>query len=105
MSHILLSYPYGPRSWLTAFRGKTYTSALNALLRDPRANVLVVYGDQDEFTGDSSYDAWVEGLKAEAKEEDSAALKVVKIEGATHFWTDHHDARRKMLEATADWLP
>lgn len=103
-SHILLSYPLGPRSWLTAFRGKHYTSALNSLLHDSRSNVLVIYGDQDEFTGVEGYDAWADALEEGSQEEGKGELHVERIHGATHFWTDQNDARRQMLQAVTEWV-
>ncbi|KAH8100988.1 alpha/beta-hydrolase [Cristinia sonorae] len=104
-SHILLSYPLGPRSWLTAFRGKYYTDTLNALLHDPNANILVVYGDQDEFTGAGSYDTWVDGLEEEAHGEGRGTLRVERVDGATHFWTDANGAREQMVEIVTGWVP
>ncbi|GJE94577.1 alpha/beta hydrolase [Phanerochaete sordida] len=104
VTHILLSYPLGPRAWLTAFRGRHYTAALDALARDPRANVLVVYGDHDEFTGAQSYDDWVEGLRRENDGEGKARLQILRIEGANHFWVDP-DAREQMLRAVQQWIP
>lgn len=104
VSHILLSYPLGPRAWLTAFRGAHYTSTLHALLHDPRANVLVIYADADEFTSVASYDAWAEGLRQEASGEGKAELEVVRVEDANHFWSEA-GAMEKMLQAVRDWLP
>ncbi|THH32246.1 hypothetical protein EUX98_g1953 [Antrodiella citrinella] len=104
-SHILLSYPLGPRSWLTAFRGKHYTDTLKTLLHHPRSNVLVVYGDQDDFTGVTDYDAWADGLEEESQGEGKGDLHVERIHGATHFWGDQNDAKRKMLEVLTEWLP
>ncbi|TCD63336.1 hypothetical protein EIP91_005655 [Steccherinum ochraceum] len=105
VSHVLLSYPLGPRSWLTAFRGKHYTNTLNTLLRDPKSKVLVVYGDLDEFTGVESYDAWADGLEEEAQGDGKGELTVERVHGATHFWTDQNDARGRMLQVLTDWLP
>ena len=103
ISHILLSYPLGPRSWLTAFRSKHYTTTLNALVRDPRANVLVIYSDCDEFTSIGSYDAWAESLRREAGH-GTGKLEVVRVENANHFWAQDA-AREKMLRAVQEWLP
>jgi len=101
--HILLSYPLGPRSFLTAFRGGHYTTALNNLLHDPRSNVLVVYGDQDEFTGEDSYDTWARSLKAAVQVEGRGKLEINKIHGATHFWMGQNDATAGMLSVVKDW--
>ncbi|TFY81425.1 hypothetical protein EWM64_g2587 [Hericium alpestre] len=66
--HVLLSYPLGPRGFLTLFNARTYEDRLEALLRDSRAHVLVVHGDADNFTGAPAYDQWADGLKAVVKQ-------------------------------------
>ena len=104
-SHILLSYPLGPRTWLTAFQSKHYANSLTALLKDPRSNVLVIYGDHDEFTGAESYDAWADGLEEEVQEEGKGKLHVERVYGETHFWTDQNNARGQMLSAVSEWVP
>ncbi|KAI0091057.1 alpha/beta-hydrolase [Irpex rosettiformis] len=107
ISHILLSYPLGPRSWLTAFRGAHYTATLNALLHDPQARVLVIYSDHDDFTGVGSYDNWVDSLRNEAGGVEGgpqANLEVMKIEDANHFWTND-EARHIMLRCIREWVP
>jgi uncharacterized protein len=61
-THVLISYPLGPRGLLTAFHTRTYQRALEDLVRDPSARVLLCYGDADDFTGAYAYDEWVEAL-------------------------------------------
>lgn len=103
VSHILLSYPLGPRSWLTAFHGKHYATTLNALLSDSRSNLFVVYGDRDEFTSVESYDVWAESLREEAHAQGAGKLQIVKVEGANHFWNDE-TAGNTLLRNIQEWL-
>lgn len=103
VSHILLSYPLGPRSWLTAFRGEYYASTLEALIRDPRANILVIYGDRDDFTGFTNYDSWASSLRAAAEGDGKGRLEIVEVENANHFWADH-DPRRILIEVVDRFL-
>lgn len=77
-AYILLSYPLGPRSWLTMFNSSTYTSALNRLMTNNDTRILVVYTDNDEFTSLSSYESWLQTL--------AEHLQKVLIRGASHFW-------------------
>ncbi|EIW57676.1 alpha/beta-hydrolase [Trametes versicolor FP-101664 SS1] len=108
-SHILLSYPLGPRHWLTAFHTHWYTTALRDLVRDPKSNVLVIYSDGDNFTAVESYDAWAQGLKdlhvAEAQDvaEAHGKLEVVEIAGASHFWREP-PAVRRLLDVVRTWV-
>jgi len=102
-SHLLLSYPLGPRHWLTAFHGKTYTTALGNLVRDPNSNVLVVYGDQDNFTSSDMYTAWLEQLKAGA-EPYQGSLQIARIPQGSHFWREE-DAQTELVKVVLDWLP
>ena len=104
VSHILLSYPLGPRSWLTAFRGKHYTTTLNTLLYDSRSNVLVVYGDRDEFTSVENYDTWVETLRGQTSAEGTGKLQIARVAGANHFWNDQI-AQDTLLRTIRDWVP
>jgi alpha/beta superfamily hydrolase len=69
---------------------------LKDLLRNPAGNVLVIFGDQDEFTGISRYDAWVKELGREG-----GPLKVVSIHDATHFWTGKG---RELQGVVEGWL-
>ena len=107
-SHILLSYPMGPRHWLTAFHGHRYTTALKLLVDDTRSNILVIYGDDDNFTTVESYDSWVTSLrKAPADQPDASTegkLEVVKVSGASHFWREE-DAVDTLVDAVREWLP
>ena len=95
-SHILLSYPIGPRGFLTLFNSSSYTRALNDLVHHPRSNVLIIFGDCDEFTSQSKYQAWAAGLEAEN-------VEIHEVEGASHFW--HGSSARKLAEIVGKWLP
>ncbi|KAJ7127109.1 Alpha/Beta hydrolase protein [Mycena epipterygia] len=97
-SHILLSYPMGVRGWLTLFRSR-YKEKLNELLHNPAANVLVVFGDRDEFTSAANYRTWRSGLEAENI---AGKLECVEVEGGTHFWRDS-DADA-LVEIVSRWL-
>ncbi|KAI0359750.1 alpha/beta-hydrolase [Trametes cingulata] len=109
-SHILLSYPLGPRHWLTAFHTHRYTAALQNLINDPKSNMLVIYGDDDNFTSVDSYNAWAKGLQEThhaAEERDPGQhgkLEVLKIAGASHFWREA-PAVRSLVETIRDWVP
>ena len=97
-SHLLLSYPLGPRSFLTLFHGRTYTDRLNKLINDAQSNVLIVHGDQDEFTSAETYGGWVTGLRKNEGE-----FRVELIQGATHFWAS--GAGQRLKEVVKDWVP
>ena len=102
-SHILLSYPLGPRSWLTAFHSSRYQTALQDLVRAPDANVLVLYGDRDDFTSAGTYDAWADALGSANQESEQAKLQVVKVPGASHFWRED-EAVEQLLVTIQAWL-
>ena len=81
-------------------------------MRDSRSNVLIVYGDDDEFTSADAYDAWVTTLRkdrealstGEQTEHTPGNLEVVKIEGASHFWREE-EAVDRLIEVVRGWLP
>ena len=94
LSHILLSYPLGPRSWLTLFHSSSYSEALEALVQHPDSNVLVIFGDQDEFTSQSKYATWASGLKGN--------VKTVEVKDASHFWSGR--SGYELAEIVNKWL-
>ena len=94
LSHILLSYPLGPRSWLTLFHSSSYSKALEALVQHPDSNVLIIFGDRDEFTSQSNYTTWASDLKGN--------VKIVEIKDASHFWGGR--SGRELGEIVNKWL-
>ena len=101
-NHILISYPLSPRGWLTLFKSAHYASKLEDLLRNPRARVLIVHGDSDDFTSASTYRTWVDGLRNVADGEGNAQLTVSVSSGTSHFWQgrgqdDLEDAMSRFL--------
>jgi len=104
-SHILLSYPLDKRGLLTLFHSRSYAETLKALLQNPRSNVLILYGDRDEFTGIGSYEAWTEELRRDAGQGTGDAggrLQVGFVKGATHFW--ERSKARIMQQIVEQWL-
>lgn len=93
-------------SFLTMFRGASYTAALERLVADHSTRVLCIHGDADQFTGASTYSAWSERLDhkaSESGENEAPPLRVVVIEGGDHFWRG--EAQRKaMMAAVAEWV-
>jgi uncharacterized protein len=97
-SHVLLSYPLGPRGWLTLFNSRDYSNRLKSLIKQDGSNVLVIYGDVDEFTGITSYKSWGQELKAL-----NGHLQISEIQGASHFWRG--GAGQALQEELHRWLP
>lgn len=84
--------------FLTFFRSRIHDQALTSLVRDPRADVLLLYGDRDKFTGRESYRTWAKRLQSEGHER----VQVSCIEGATHFWREKSSV--EMLQIIENWL-
>lgn len=103
LSHVLISYPLGVRGPLTLFRNKIYSSALSSLVHNSLSNILLVFGDQDEFTGEANYDSWVIQLQNEAEGNGKGQFKAVKIAGASHFWSG--ESGKQLRQTLASWLP
>jgi alpha/beta superfamily hydrolase len=76
------------------FNSGTYQSQLEKLVLKSESNVLVIYGDEDEFTSMSKYKAWSEKL--------GRGVNVVEIAGGTHFW--HGRAGDEMQQRVIEWL-
>ena len=76
--HLLISYPLGPRPWLTLFNSSSYTRALDELLQHTGSNVLLIHGDKDEFTSHAKYQEWASDMRGN--------VEIVEIENGSHFW-------------------
>lgn len=83
---------------MTAFHGGTYTDRLNKLINDPGSNVLIVYGDRDEFTGAETYEGWATELR-----KNDGEFRVELVQGATHFWAPR--AGQRLKEIMMGWVP
>lgn len=60
------------------FHSSSYSKALEELVQHPNSNVLLVFGDQDEFTSQSKYMTWGSCLKGN--------VEIVQVKDASHFW-------------------
>jgi len=102
-SHILLSYPLSVRSWITCFHGGTYARGLEQLLSNASANVLVIFGTADQFTGADAYKRWLEELQSTAaKQNPQPKIQGASIDGADHFWDSAHAA--VLYRSISRWL-
>ena len=90
-SHVFISYPLTFVPLLTLFSSYPKLNLSNLLKEG--IQLLIIYGNQDEFTSQKSYDSWIEGLKKNDE------LKVVEIEGGNHFW-NQKDQKNELLNRT-----
>lgn len=102
MSYVLLSYPLSPRGLLTLFHSRVYSTALDNLLGQSRANVLIIHGERDNFTSRSKYDAWGTSLRKRS-EGKASKLEVVSVAEADHFWRSS-SARTTLKRTLENWL-
>ena len=80
--------------WLTLFNSSSYSKALKDLVQHPDSNVLIIFGDRDEFTSQSNYTTWASGLKGN--------VKIVEVKDASHFWGGH--SGHELGEIVSKWL-
>lgn len=76
------------------FHSSSYSKALETLVEHPESNVLVIFGDRDEFTSQYKYETWASGLKGN--------VKVVQVKDASHFWSGQ--SGRELGEVVGKWL-
>ncbi|KAI0268455.1 Alpha/Beta hydrolase protein [Russula aff. rugulosa BPL654] len=130
-THILISYPLGKRGLLTAFRSRTYQRALENLVRQPEARILLCRSGADDFTPEKMFDHWAEALAQLAAGSDGTSegengeehqqgtggdrksegwsaesgnnvLEVVRILDASHLW--HGQVTTPLIEAVTRFL-
>ncbi|KLO11578.1 alpha/beta-hydrolase [Schizopora paradoxa] len=99
-SHILLSYPLDKRALLTLFHSSAHAAALKSLLQLEGSNVLIVYGDHDEFTANESYKAWTEELRGHVGT--SGMLETRLVPNGSHFWRDYDAV--ELRQAVETWI-
>lgn len=82
---------------LTAFHHQNHRAALQKLASDSKANVLVIYGDRDDFTSVRNYRVWAEGLT-----EKGGRVRVDEVAEGSHFW--YGRPMETLLDIVRKWL-
>ena len=112
--YVLLSYPLTVLPFITLFNHRTHATALKSLVKEltdtpsysslPAPSLLLVlYGDQDQFTGIARYEAWVNSLQEIGNAPSGKAIVAdAKIEGGDHFWGG--EALDHMLNEVGKWI-
>ena len=99
---MLLSYPLGPRSFLTLFKGSYYDEKLDELITASKSKMLIAYGGRDEFTSFDRYKDWAKRLQNKAPVEGEEMLSILEVPEATHFW--FNESNDKLQAELARWL-
>lgn len=94
-SYLLISYPLSVAWALCALQTSHFTSALHACSKEHR--MLVVYGDQDQFTTVEKFRRWAAELGP------SESFRSVEVAGADHFWRDQKH-KTALLSTICNWL-
>ncbi|TEB29258.1 alpha/beta-hydrolase [Coprinellus micaceus] len=102
LAYVLLSYPLGPRSFLTLFKGSYYDEKLDELITASKSKILIAFGGRDEFTSFHRYKDWVKRLKSKAPVQEEEMLSVLGVPEATHFW--FNESNDKLQVELARWL-
>ncbi|CAE6514832.1 unnamed protein product, partial [Rhizoctonia solani] len=101
--HVLLSYPLSPLPLLTFFNASKYRERLSRLVHDPRARVLILFGDRDQFTSADSFESWANDLRPDRNTFTSGTVtsnsntEVKMILGADHFWSGRYRQLREAI--------
>ena len=94
--HLLISYPQSVLWALTLFRSSSFTLALEQ--RVERGDVLLLYGDEDQFTGVGKYRDWAGALEARGE----GHLTAKELPG-DHFWRSR-TAKDMLLANVIHWV-
>ncbi|CAO3577946.1 unnamed protein product [Absidia cylindrospora] len=113
-SYILISYPLRVTWALATTKTSYFKSQVNNLLSPPPSPptattatsteacqnrqsapaVLLIFGDQDQFTGLAAYQSWVKTITSDT-------VQNSVIEGVDHFWMDRES---QLLDEIFSWL-
>ncbi|CAE6459272.1 unnamed protein product [Rhizoctonia solani] len=105
--HVILSYPLSPLPLLTFFNTSTYREKLSRLVQDPRARVLIIFGNRDQFTSIESFESWTNDLQPDRDTSASGIIisgsntEIKMVPGADHFWRGRY---QQLREAISSWL-
>lgn len=86
--YILISYPLSVLWALSTTKMNYFKSQINQLLKNNQRPVLIVYGDQDQFTSEKSYQTWLNTIISTTTD-DHRIIQYKKFDGVDHFWFDH----------------
>ncbi|QRW03773.1 hypothetical protein RhiLY_02772 [Ceratobasidium sp. AG-Ba] len=107
--HIIYSYlPLSPLPLLTFFHASFYRDKLGQLAKDPRARLLILHGDRDQFTAIEKYTTWATSLQPvldqiqETPETAPAKVQIKVVPGADHFWRGRYNGQ--MRDIITSWL-
>ncbi|KAF8318380.1 alpha/beta-hydrolase, partial [Clavulina sp. PMI_390] len=101
--HVLLSYPQGVLWLLSFFHSKRYDEALKELINSPGADVLVLYGEHDQFTKKEKYTTWANGL-LDMTPIPNPKLQIEVVPEADHFWRSKSSTIRAARAIVENWL-
>ncbi|SAL96903.1 hypothetical protein [Absidia glauca] len=98
-SYLLISYPLRVAWALSTTKMSYFRSMLNELMTAPTNNephpaLLLIFGDQDQFTSMHAYQSWVKTINCDT-------AKSTVVEGVDHFWMDKEP---QLLEHIYTWL-
>lgn len=107
--HILLSYPLSVLWIVTCFHSTPFTKALQNLVTHPKSDVLILYGENDQFTKAAKYEGWVKTLETAAakvgcgrRTGGTGKVAVQTLQNGDHFWQG--PIMRDLRKSIAEWL-
>ncbi|KAI8054984.1 Alpha/Beta hydrolase protein [Syncephalis plumigaleata] len=100
LSLVLISYPYSVTWLLTLCRSSYFTDAFKQWLSrtSPPIPVLVITGNQDQFTSSKSYRRWIESL---TKSYSGSNITFQLLDSIDHFWFGHE---HQLVESIQEWI-
>ncbi|KAI8098880.1 Alpha/Beta hydrolase protein [Halteromyces radiatus] len=93
-SYVLISYPLRVIWALSTTKMFYFKSQANQLLQSSSCPVLLIYGDQDQFTGIRAYRSWLSTITS-----DKVDNRVIK--DSDHFWMDNEN---QLIDEIHSWL-
>ncbi|EGG12660.1 uncharacterized protein MELLADRAFT_101116 [Melampsora larici-populina 98AG31] len=99
---LLISYPVSYIWALTSFNASHFEKALQAQLTGSDEELLIIYGDSDQFTSQKAYRKWLDRLKSDISPAILQKNHLSTFEAKTdHFWNGSYST---LCQVVREWL-
>ncbi|CAO3654249.1 unnamed protein product [Cunninghamella echinulata] len=99
--YILISYPLSVVWALSTTKMNYFKSQVKQLIQENLHPVLLIYGDQDQFTSEKSYQSWINIILSDKDHQDYNNIQYKKIDDVDHFWFGNEN---RLINDINSWI-
>ncbi|KAI9308575.1 Alpha/Beta hydrolase protein [Cunninghamella echinulata] len=99
--YILISYPLSVIWALSTTKMNYFKTQMRQLIQENLHPVLIIYGDQDQFTSEKSYQSWINTILSDKDHQDYNNIQYKKLDDVDHFWFGNE---YRLIEYINSWI-